>query len=332
MADQADVLEERQNLDACLVQLGPLVQASLDSLDSMSKEAMMIASKAAEIDTNADFKVKQNQPIWVPVKIPEGEHTTRCLMCNRTCHRRCKIAGNQKSRCCMIQDGFCTAGNCTCPTKHHVDHDEELVRKDNYVTVLISAKKTAWEEAHGKKATSENMIYQLIDDYNATQKAIMQNIETMRLSKIRLCEIALRPSSLNACEHLDILIQGEQADSKPGWNERCKQLNDLKRRLKVGEDVAKGQNPMEEVLRKYLEDRDTNMEVYMQNLVKIEVKSEAQLLQEARAAKKIPRALPPVPGAELRQEKQACPSCEGWVGSIKGVFRTCPDCKGTGKK
>lgn len=322
MADQADVLDERQSLDGCLVQLGPLVQNSLDALNQMSQFAMLIASKSAEIDCNANFEVRQNETYWVEEHVKPGQHTTRCFTCNQTCHEICYIAGDDKNRCCMIRNGFCISGQCRCPVSAHKDFDHIRVRKDKWVTVTMDDKKKAFEAATGEKATSENMINKLIEDYNATQKAIMQNIGTMRLSKIRLSEIALRPSSLTEIDHLDILIRGEQSDAKPGWEERCNQLREVKRKVQIGADVASGQSPMEKVLARYLKNKDANMQAYLSKLQKIHVKSDAELLEE-RGPKK--HALPPMPFVPTQQ----CKRCAG-TGCILYGLRACPDCQGRG--
>ena len=69
-------------------------------------------------------------------------------------------------------------------------------------------------------AKKEEMLYNL-------QVQIFALIEQITACIKRLNEIALKPNPLTEIEYLDLLIQSEEIEAKPGWQRRVKQYQGI---------------------------------------------------------------------------------------------------------
>lgn len=84
--------------------------------------------------------------------------------------------------------------------------------------------KEKYEQAEGLKMNHDVLIAELNRDVNNLFNYVKHIMEEMQRSKSRLNEIALRPDPLSTVEHLDLMIQAEETESKSGFKERIKVL------------------------------------------------------------------------------------------------------------
>ena len=64
-------------------------------------------------------------------------------------------------------------------------------------------------------------------------------IDSVRKSLKRLTEIALKPNPLTEIEYLDLLIQCEESEAKPGYQHRVAQYRKIRQDAEILQKTAK---------------------------------------------------------------------------------------------
>ena len=76
-----------------------------------------------------------------------------------------------------------------------------------------------------------------IDNLNST---VLMLIDQVRHCLQRLEEIALKPNPLSTVDYIDLLIQTEENEAKPGWKDRIKSLQEIRKQAEIITDVKTG--------------------------------------------------------------------------------------------
>ena len=133
------------------------------------------------------------------------------------------------------------------------------------VFLLTKVMKTAndlkkrYEEAEGRKMTAEQLIKKCADEFEAVRLKILALTEQARKSIAKLDTIALKPSPLSTVDYIDILINSEKMEARPGWKQRVDQLMDVKRQAENMQKIANsGYDPFEEYKKKFSEEKKEN--------------------------------------------------------------------------
>ena len=71
----------------------------------------------------------------------------------------------------------------------------------------------------------------IVDEFEAVQITIIGITDVLRRSIDKLNEIALKPTSLSTSDYIDVLIQSERTAGEPGWQDREKNLIEVKQRV-----------------------------------------------------------------------------------------------------
>ena len=119
--------------------------------------------------------------------------------------------------------------------------------------------KKRYEEAEGRKMTAEQLIKKCADEFEAARLKILALTEQARKSIAKLDTIALKPSPLSTVDYIDILINSEKTEARPGWRQRVDQLMDVKRQAENMQKIANsGYDPFEEYKKKFSEEKKEN--------------------------------------------------------------------------
>ncbi|CAL8316685.1 unnamed protein product [Gadus morhua 'NCC'] len=96
-------------------------------------------------------------------------------------------------------------------------------------------------ETASKKAMSVGDIIKLMElNYSHLEDEVVKLIECSSKCLNTLKEIALRPNQLSTPEYIDLLIEEEKSEAKPGYLERINKLQDLKKKATTTGEVASG--------------------------------------------------------------------------------------------
>lgn len=251
-----EVLKEREQLQTLLEGLNPQITMGLNKIEEMRQEELILQHHEMEIETNKEFiyTVDISKPRQIDLK-GTGRHTTTCLRCNFTCHNSCAYANDSDKRNCCAMG---SSGNCTVCTMHcHWSEHRNLPYLIEYETVTETRTsddlKKKYETAVSGKSKVEGMIGQLENFLQDVHSRVMSMIYQAQQSLFRLDEIALKPNPLTEVQYLELLIESEKNEAKPGWRQRVEYYEEAKRQAEIlskVKDVKAAQKEIQEKARK----------------------------------------------------------------------------------
>ena len=232
-----EVLSEREQLQTLIEGLNPQITKGLNKIEEMRQEELVLQHHVKEIETNKDFtyEVEVTKPHYVDLK-GTGRHTTTCLKCNYTCHQDCMIADDCNKRGCWAMDK--TTGDCRICTLNCIWSDHKnlpyLIEYETVTETRTSADLQAkYETAVSGKSKVEGMIQQLELFLQGVHTGVMTMIHRAQQSLHRLDEIALKPNPLTQVQYLELLIESEKNEAKPGWKQRVQYFEEAKRHAMI---------------------------------------------------------------------------------------------------
>ena len=236
-----DVLDERSSLEVSILGIRNDIQSGLNTLEQLQHEMQVLRDHQADIDKNKEFTYTVYEETVELADIEPGKYTTNCLTCKRTCHYPCSRKDDKdKARCAAMCR---TTGKCTvCPAQCYWNIHKNLPHK--YIINRVEVTKTAadlkarYEVAMGKKLNAQQLLENVLDDFEEKQTKVVILMETVRLSLKRLNEIALKPNPLSTTEYIDLLIESERAEASPGWKERVNQLQEVRKEAEYMKKLA----------------------------------------------------------------------------------------------
>ena len=220
------VLEERAQLEVRLSGLREKIILGVNKLSELQQLTRVCNQHAADINANKNFKFTVKQAKRVQVKLDTGTYTTNCLVCNYTCHFPCGIPRNENKSGCAAMSFF---GSCReCPNKcNWSKHVNDAYRYDTqYETVEkeYDEIKERFDIAVEGQSKVEAIIKQVEQDFSKTNSIVLNFVAEMQRGLQKLSEIALKKDPLQQVDYLDLLIESEKSQAKPGWQDRVSAL------------------------------------------------------------------------------------------------------------
>ena len=238
-----EVLRERQRLETTINSLQPLINEGLAKIEEVRHEEQILKQHKSDMSTNKNFTYTVTVTKQRKVDLSPGHYVMNCLTCNYTCHDDCPFDKNEDLwRCRAMNGGDINTARCTvCPNhchwRQHVNnpyrfeiYQEEEIRTANDL-------KRKYVEAVAGKTQVQHMIKAINDRFSQLDGQIMETIDQVRDSTKRLGEIALKPNPLTEVEYIDLLIESEKQEAKPGYQERIKYYQDVRKRAQLATGV-----------------------------------------------------------------------------------------------
>ena len=124
-------------------------------------------------------------------------------------------------------------GNCRkCPGKCKWSFHKNLSYLIQYKTITETRTaehlKERYQKAVQQKAKSEQMIELIDESLQGIHSQVVNIIKRAQQSLRRLDEIALKPNPVTQVEYLELLIESEKREAKPGWKQRIQYLETVK--------------------------------------------------------------------------------------------------------
>ena len=251
-----EVLKEREQLQTLLEGLNPQITMGLNKIEEMRQEELILQHHEMEIETNREFTytVVLDKPRQIDLK-GTGRHTTTCLRCNFTCHRDCAFANDSDKRSCssMGIDGNCKVCTMHCLWSEHRNLPYLIEYETVTETRTSDDLKKKYHKALSGKSRVEGMIIQLEEFLQGVHSRVMSMIYQAQQSLFRLDEIALKPNPLTEVQYLDLLIQSEKNEAKPGWKQRVEYYEEARRQAEIlskVKDIKAAEKEIKEKARK----------------------------------------------------------------------------------
>ncbi|XP_044224355.1 uncharacterized protein LOC122993953 isoform X5 [Thunnus albacares] len=235
-----EVLRERKQLENSFKQ----VKVGLAKLEEIKETIEKLKEQEAEISRNEnfEFEVTIKKPVRVDIS-GSGNYITNCQQCHYTCHYPCPYRNDADKYKCKVmgRDGKCTV----CPSKCY--WNLHLNQKYRWEVMEVKEKRTEKElkEKYLKAAEAKMPVQALIEklkaEYSCVQVEVVALMERSTKCLNRLKEIALKPNPLSTPEYIDMLIEGEKSEAKPGWNRRVQSLMAMRERAECIAKVERGE-------------------------------------------------------------------------------------------
>uniref|UniRef100_A0A7N6FAK8 AIG1-type G domain-containing protein n=1 Tax=Anabas testudineus TaxID=64144 RepID=A0A7N6FAK8_ANATE len=226
-----EVLRERQQLEVSVENLQEQVKVGLVKLEEIKETREIVKEHEAEISRNEkfEFEVTVTKPVQVDISGTEN-YITNCQKCSVTCHYPCGIPNDADKRNCPVIDrnGYCTQCPGKCYWNVHFSQKYKWEYKEVKEKRTVKELKEKYPTAKKANAPVQVLIEKLEDEYKKVQDEVKKLIERSIKCLNRLKEIALKPNPLSTPEYIDMLIEGEKQEAKPGWKKRVQSLMDMR--------------------------------------------------------------------------------------------------------
>ena len=181
--------------------------------------------------TNKDFKYTVTITKQRKVNLRSGHYVTNCLVCNYTCHEDCIYSNDcDKWQCSAMDDGDINTASCRvcpgggCHWTQHVNNPYYFeLYQENEVRTQEDLRQKYAQAAEGKVHV-QAMIKTINNRLSQLDEHDMEMIGQVRLSTKRLGEITLKPNPLTEVEYIDLLIESEKQEAKPGYQARINKM------------------------------------------------------------------------------------------------------------
>ncbi|KAE8290489.1 hypothetical protein D5F01_LYC10064 [Larimichthys crocea] len=241
-----EVLRERQQLENTVENLQIQVKVGLAKLEETKETKEKLKEHEAEISRNEnfEFEVTVMKPFQEDIS-GSGCYITNCQQCHQTCHYPCGIPNDADKAGCwaMGPDGHCTE----CPRKCHWSLHYNQKYKWEYKAVkekqTVQEMKEKYLKASEAKSPFQALMQKLKAEFDRLQNEVVKLVKKSGKCLNRLKEIALKPDPLSTPDYIDMLIEGEKHEGKPGWKQRVESLMNMKEKAECMAKVARGDPP-----------------------------------------------------------------------------------------
>ena len=258
-----EVLQEREELHFLVEGVNDHISLGLNKLEEIRQEEIVIQQREKEIQTNKDFTYTVDVTKSVYTSLDgTGQHTTTCIPCNKTCHKSCKIPDDDNKRKCWAMDkrtGQCRICPRNCDWSEHKNRPFVIEYETVTETRTAEDLKKKYHKAVKDKATSEKMMKSIEESLQKVHVEVLTMIKKAQHSLRRLDEIALKHNPLTQVEYLEMLIESEKMEAKPGWKQRVKFLEVAKRHAETLSKV-KDEKESQNLIKKLSRDVDVSEE------------------------------------------------------------------------
>lgn len=250
------VLDERKFLEDKVGILTQKLKVGLNKIEEIKGIMKMVCNLKGDLNDSKNFKKKISVPKTIKKNKDPNYFATTCLNCTKTCHSNCYIADDDEKRGCAAMDpnGYCEYCPKRCIWSDHKNRD--YILED-----IMEEKEITLEDLKKRYYDSRNQLSvkkQLFD--GAKAELIQLNIECletqekMQKSINLLHKIALNKSVFESAEqHIDLLIEVEISEHKPGWEGRVRGLKLLKEEKKMLREIYEGSNSDMKSIRNFVE-------------------------------------------------------------------------------
>lgn len=247
LSKSKEVLQERQHLEKQVEILQQALKEGIDKVNYIKGIITMIKSVKGNLNGAKNFtkKVKTFKPKKIPVY--DNRLITTCLICCHTCHDHCYCKDEEKYDCAAMTGDKNNARCVKCKGKCHWTQHKNLpyiyVEECVEETVTLDDLKKLYYNSKSELDTKTQLIQGAKKELIELNKHCLEIQDLITNGINRLKEIALNKSVFATSEeYIDLLIQTEQNDAKPGYQTRIEGLKLLKNQKRTLREIYERKN------------------------------------------------------------------------------------------
>ena len=246
-----EVLNEREHLETVIQGLLPQIKTVMSTMDELQQEETVLERLQVEATDleNKEFKYTVTVVHQQKIKLDPGEYVTNCMKCNFTCHFPCALPNNDQKWGCAAMNWPEAGENSVCGvcpgkcgwmshenTQYRIEaHEEE---EERTLDDLLEKFETVKSDKNAVKVTVEKIRHKVQD----LQAKVYEMICEAQQILARLDEIALKPNPLTELDYIDLLIESEKQQCKPGYMKRLEYLQEARKNAEVIHQLKEGED------------------------------------------------------------------------------------------
>ena len=219
-----DVLDLRKQLQATILGLRPQLDKSLQVMENIRKEINIIKTNKDKINQCKDFNYKYKKPEIVKKDLPQGQHTSTCIICNYTCHYPCYIPDNNNKRnCSAMRNGKCTVCKNKCEWNQHKNLPYIFIYKEIEETRSSEELRKKYVNSKSNKTAAEQILNKLTEEFNNILIDCYKKSNEIKkaVEELKKKSLHVNPNE-DYEEYIKFCIQNEENDKKEGYLDRIK--------------------------------------------------------------------------------------------------------------
>ena len=234
-----EVLLTRHKLEMTITELQREVKLGVQKVGELEAEIKIFKEKEEAFLENKSFKYTVMETIPFKNEIQDGQSTTNCDFCKKTCHFPCtECKGDDKSKCtAMDWKGNCL--QCMKRCTHSVHKNDKFTY--SFVQVPVVRSRGDMEKKYKRSGeeviTHGEILARMYSELSAREDSIKKKMEMVTELNNTLRRIALKPTQVSLLNYIDILMAQERKGSNPGFQERLKVLQDIKEKAEFHQTV-----------------------------------------------------------------------------------------------
>ena len=267
------VLQQRKYLEEKVDILSQKLKVGLNKMEEINGIIKIVLSLKGDIDDSKNFKQKIMQPVIKKIPKDPNYYATTCLTCTKTCHKHCYIKDDDNKKNCSAMDekGYCISCPKKCFWDVHKNRDYYLEDVMEEKEITLEELKKRYNYSQGQLSVKKHLFISAREELIQLNLELLDTQEDISNSINLLHEIALNKSVFESAEqHIDLLIEVEYSEHKPGWQNRVRSLNILKDQKRMLREVYEGKNEqmikireyVEKEIKKYCDIDENNLEQY----------------------------------------------------------------------
>jgi len=243
-----EVLEERKRINVTIEGLTIKIRNQLTKMEELRKTKQVIENHSDQIKANKNFKYDVTVSKGHKINITNGKYTTNCSKCSMTCHYPCtRVTDKDKQKCAVMgSNGLCRACPNECKWDLHTHQDYRWKFEDVTETRTYDDIRNKYQVAMQQKLSKEGVLQALESEVEQIKLDLKKDIKNITSCLKRLDQIALRPDAFTTTDYIELMIQAENKEKKPGFQERIRSLTSLLdnarvvQKIRAGEDLLPG--------------------------------------------------------------------------------------------
>ncbi|XP_041349194.1 twitchin-like [Gigantopelta aegis] len=234
----AEVLKMREQLNTTIEGLIPQIDVGLQDLATMKAERDLVEKFERQIRDNKNFRYKTTEFHQEKETIKPGQYVTNCTFCHISCHFPCHVRKDEeKHRCSAMKDGVCKVCPKNCSWELHRNNDYRIQVKTVTVEKTYQQMKTKYEFAAKERVSKQKILQSIKRKFVNLKDNVCRNLALVRNYGNYLRQNAIKSNPLTEVEYLDVMLQSEKKEKKPGFQQRIKMLHMIRRQAELAQSA-----------------------------------------------------------------------------------------------
>jgi hypothetical protein len=225
LTQSREVIRTRNYLKVSIRTTRQHIKICMDSLEYLHRVLEDIADNQEKINKNCSYQLPpQTITKYRWTKRDNDKPTQFCSICQVPCCQVCTWPmGHNESQCTYFHDGNnCPVCPKKCPKSAHqrwteVDYQESYQETMQGVDIH---KKDLFEEGEKDMNFAEELLAQKVQESEDVAQELLKAMQEVKELQGKLSAIALQPRMFTDMEYFDQMIQLEEDEKRPGWEER----------------------------------------------------------------------------------------------------------------